>query len=86
MLTRHPLSQEFVRPGTGAKQELPERIPWMELAASAAHQGTTVLRVPPTPRAPQLFWEGEKVPLLSAPCSPQILFPDPHTGHNSSAL
>lgn len=52
MLTRHPFSQEFVRLGTGAKQELPERIPRMELEAFAAHQGTTVLRVPPTPRTP----------------------------------
>lgn len=65
VLTRHYLSQESVLQGTGAKQELPERIPQMELGASYAPQGTTVLRVPPTTRAPQLLWEGGKVP-----CSP----------------
>lgn len=52
VLTRHSLSQESVLQGTGAKQELPERIPQMELGASSASQGTTVLRVPPPTRAP----------------------------------
>lgn len=52
LLTKHSLSQESVLQGTGAKQELPERIPQMEPAASSAPQGTTVLRVPPTTRAP----------------------------------
>lgn len=52
VLTRHLLSQESVPQDIGAKQELPERIPQMEREVSAAPKGTTVLRVPPTPRAP----------------------------------
>lgn len=52
VLTRHSLSQESVLLGTGAKQELPERIPQMEPGASSALQGTTVLRVPPPTWAP----------------------------------
>lgn len=81
VLTRHSLSQGSVLQGTGAKQGLPERIPQMEPAASSAPQGTTVLRVPPTTRAPQLLWEGGKVP-----CSTQMLVPAPHIDHISSAL
>lgn len=49
MLTGHPLSQESVLQATGAKQELPARIPWMGLGASSAPQDTTVSRVLSTP-------------------------------------
>lgn len=72
VLTRHSLSQESVLQGTGAKQELPERIPQMELGASSALQGTTVLRVPPPHKgtiATLGGWEGPLLPSYAVSCS-----------------